>query len=129
MQCHNHVNRHFRLIAVDISKFKMQMVIAVLLRRLIAVFYHIRFQIQSDDFRLFLSDFYYIIIEDKCQLRFATSKVQNVDLILCFIFQHIINKLHEAIDLFVLVIHGTDNLSLFREYPHIHKWRNCHALL
>ena len=78
MQGHYHVYRKRCLIAVDVAQFKMQIVIALFLRRKIAVFDHVLFQIKSYDLHVHFFDLRKIIIQDKSQVRLSAAEINDI---------------------------------------------------
>ena len=121
----HHIYRIRALISVDVPQFKAQILIAVLFCRLVAVLDHIRLQVQTDDPHIQLPDLRQIIVQNKCQIRFAASKIDHRQ---CPVFGKrpdlVVDQLHKTVDLTVFIIHGPDDLSFRCEDSHIHQGRN-----
>ena len=130
MKGDDHVHILCRGILGDIADLEPEGGIAVLPRRLVAFLNDVRFQVQADDFHVQVTNFGEIVVKDEGQVGLSATEIDDAEgLVRNIVFILIINDFQEAVDLFKLVIPGTDDLSFRGHDAHIHQRRNNHALL
>ena len=129
MERHDHIDFLYTFIICDITMQKMQLVIAVFSGKAVTFLNNVFFQIKSDDIDIVSFEFFQIVIHGKCQIRFATSEIQNRDL--PFSGQrrkNILNKFQKTVDLLKFVIRSIVDFALAVHHTEIHKKRNRRPL-
>ena len=121
---HHHIHVKGSRIAVDVPQFKAQALVAVFLRRGVAFFDHVRFEIQPDDLRVDTPHLSEVIIQNEGEIGFTAPEIDDVQRFGRFFPQLVVDHLQEAVDLLILAVHGGHHLALGGEDPHIHQGRN-----
>ena len=125
MKRHNHIDLLYTFIICDIAMQEMQLVIAIFLSKTVTFLNDVLFQIKSDDVDVVSFEFFQIIIHGKCQIRFATSEIQDRDL--PFSGQrrkNVLDKLQKTVDLLKFVIRSIVDFPFAVHHSEIHKKRN-----
>ena len=69
-----------------------------------------------------------IIVNYKCQIRFAASKIYYINRRFVVALHDIVHDLRKSVDLLKLVIHGVHNLAILCKYAQMGKYRDIHSL-
>ena len=74
-----HINIKRTLVAVDIAKLETEIFVSVFFGSFVAFFNNIFLKVKSDDCCINLFDLRQIIVNDKCEVRFTTAEVDDIE--------------------------------------------------